>query len=474
LTNLSLIRIDDKLAYVPSLAQEVPTTQNGGISADGLSYTFKLRPGVKWSDGQPFTSADVRFTYDVLVMPGTDVRGRVGWDQLASVDTPDDTTVVYRFKTIDASFMDRVSQVHILPKHILGNLEAAALNQHPWFRGPSAGLGPFVFKEWVPGSHVALAKNPNYYKPGQPYIDAIVYKIVPDANNLLNQLQNGEIDSRWRMNNEHVSIVQGFSNAGMVSEPSTTPWLLWMNNTVPPLNDKNVRVALAHGFDKVGIAGQLLKGLVQPAWQVISPLSWAHNPQVVKHAFDPTKAKQILDQAGWTAGTDGIRAKGDQKLSFEIMNIAGEQERLQILSFIQRQWKDIGVDARIRNVDVGTMFGQALPKRTFEMAYSFVGRYADPEMSSLFLSPELKPAGNYAGYSNPELDKILQASNQTVDREKRKELLFKAQDTVAEDEVDLFLAWLTNHSAMSKRLRGYKPAPGYTEFWNADEWWLAS
>lgn len=147
---------------------------------------------------------------------------------------------------------------------------------------------------------------------------------------------------------------------------------------------------------------------------------------------------------------------------------------MQILSFIQRQWKDIGVDARIRNVDVGTMFGQALPKRTFEMAYSFVGRYADPEMSSLFLSPELKPAGNYAGYSNPELDKVLQASNQTVDREKRKELLFKAQDTVAEDEVDLFLAWLTNHSAMSKRLRGYKPAPGYTEFWNADEWWLAS
>src|SRR5438034_2095784 len=116
LTNLSLIRIDDKLAYVPSLAQEVPTTQNGGISADGLSYTFKLRPGVKWSDGQPFTSADVRFTYDVLVMPGTDVRGRVGWDQIDSVEMPDDTTVVYRFKTIDATFMDRVAQVHILPK----------------------------------------------------------------------------------------------------------------------------------------------------------------------------------------------------------------------------------------------------------------------------------------------------------------------------------------------------------------------
>ncbi|HEY3110413.1 MAG TPA: hypothetical protein VGL23_16760, partial [Chloroflexota bacterium] len=166
--------------------------------------------------------------------------------------------------------------------------------------------------------------------------------------------------------------------------------------------------------------------------------------------------------------------KGGQRLAFEIMNIAGEQERLQILSFIQRQWKEIGADAQIKNVDVGTMFGQALPKRTFAMAYSFVGRNADPEMSSLFLSPDLKPPGNYAGYANPELDKILLASSQTADLEKRKELLFKAQDVVAEDEVNLFLAWLTNHSALSKKLQGYKPAPAYTEFWNAEDWWLAS
>jgi peptide/nickel transport system substrate-binding protein len=211
---------------------------------------------------------------------------------------------------------------------------------------------------------------------------------------------------------------------------------------------------------------------VQPAWQVVSPLSWAHNPNVVKHTYDPAKAKQILDQAGWTVGSDGVRAKNGQRLTFEIMNIAGEQERLQILSFIQRQWKDIGVDAQIRNVDVGTMFGQALPKRTFEAAYSFVGRYADPEMASLFLSPELKPAGNYAGFANPELDKILLDSQRTVDRAKRKDLLFKAQDIVAENEVNLYLAWLTNHSAISKRLHGYKPSPGYNEFWNADEWWL--
>src|SRR5262249_16126919 len=161
-------------------------------------------------------------------------------------------------------------------------------------------------------------------------------------------------------------------------------------------NEKAVRVALAHGFDKVGIAEKLLKGLVTPAWQVVSPLSWAFKPDVVKHQYDPAKAKQVLDQAGWAPGPRSLRVKIRPKLTFVLMNIAGEQERLQILTFIQRQWKEIGVDAQIKNVDVGTMFGNALPKRQFQMAYSFVGRNADPEMSSLFLSPDQKSAGNYA------------------------------------------------------------------------------
>ena len=473
LVNATLIQTDEKLAYVPALATQVPTVENGGISSDGLSYTFKLRPGVTWSDGTPFTSADVKFTYDVLVMPGTDVRGRVGWDQITQVDTPDATTITFKFKAVDAPFLDRVAVVHILPKHVLGNLDAAAITKHQWFRAPNPGLGPFLFKEWVPGSYITLNKNPKYYKPGQPYLDTIVYKIITDANTILNQLETGDIDSRVRMPNDQVDIAKGFNHVNMLSTPSVTPWLLWMNHTRAPFNDKAVRVALAYGFDKVGIAKQLLKGYVEPAWGLISPLSWAFSPDVPKHAYDPAKAKQVLDEAGWVPGPDGIRKKGDTTLSFELMNIAGEQERAQILSFIQRQWKEIGVDAKMKLVDVGTMFGNALPKREYDMAYSFVGRYADPDIANLYLSPDLKPTGNFAGYANPEVDKLLQAQAQTVDRAKRKDLLVKAQNIVADDEVTLFLAWLTNHTAMNKRIEGYRPAPAYVEMWNADEYHLA-
>ena len=224
LVNASLIEINDKLEYAPSLAIEVPTLDNGGISKDGLRYTFKLRPGVKWHDGAPFTSGDVAFTQTVLLNPDVDVRGRVGWNKIARVETPDDSTVIFQFSAIDAPFLDRVAALGILPRHILGKLSGAEIKAHKWFRAP-VGTGPFVFKEWVPGSHLVLAKNPSYWKPGKPYLDRIIYKIVPDANALLNQLETGDIDTRLRLVNEHVDVVKKLPNLTLVSTPSIVPWL---------------------------------------------------------------------------------------------------------------------------------------------------------------------------------------------------------------------------------------------------------
>ena len=301
LVNASLIEINDKLEYAPSLAIEVPTLDNGGISKDGLRYTFKLRPGVKWHDGAPFTSGDVAFTQTVLLNPDVDVRGRVGWNKISRVETPDDNTVIFQFSAIDAPFLDRVAALGILPRHILGKLSGAEIKAHKWFRAP-VGTGPFVFKEWVPGSHLVLVKNPSYWKPGKPYLDRIIYKIVPDANALLNQLETGDIDTRLRLVNEHVDVVKKLPNATLVSTPSIVPWLLWINQTGPPFNDKKVRQALAHGFDKERLTKTILGGHVTPAWQLLPPVSWAYNPAVVHHAFDPAKAKALLDEAGWKLG----------------------------------------------------------------------------------------------------------------------------------------------------------------------------
>ena len=141
LVNASLIEINDKLEYAPSLAIEVPTLDNGGISKDGLRYAFKLRPGVKWHDGAPFTSGDVAFTQTVLLNPDVDVRGRVGWNKIARVETPDDGTVIFHFSAIDAPFLDRVAALGILPRHILGKAQRRRDQGAQVVRAP-VGTGP--------------------------------------------------------------------------------------------------------------------------------------------------------------------------------------------------------------------------------------------------------------------------------------------------------------------------------------------
>jgi peptide/nickel transport system substrate-binding protein len=475
LLNEPLIKIDEKLAYIPALVTEVPTMQNGGISADGLTFTFKLRKDVKWQDGTPFTAKDVKFTYDMLVNPDVPVRGRVGWDQIDQVSMPDDYTISFHFSRIDAPFLDRVAIVPILPSHILSKVAPKDLANHEWFKTNKPGLGPFKFVEWKPGNYITVERNPDYYK-GPALLDKIVIKIVTDANTLTNQIDTGEVDIRFRMLSDQVPAVQKMPNVRLQTTNSTTPWLIWLNNQDPRLADKNVRLALNYGFDRKALTGTVLKGLLQPAYDLIPPSSWAYDDaSVLKYDFDPAKAKKLLDDAGWKPGADGIREKEGKKLSFDLLNIAGEQERVQILSFIQQQWKDIGIQMNLKNVDVATMWGNALPKGTYDMAYSYSGRYADPaDITQHFLCPEKKPTTNWGRYCDPKLDEVLIAAQSTLDQAKRKELYKQALKMTTEDPAYVFIAWRADHTPINKRLQGYKPATGYLEMWNAAEWWVTN
>jgi peptide/nickel transport system substrate-binding protein len=475
LLNEALIGIDDKLAYIPMLASEVPTMQNGGISADGLTFTFKLRKDVKWQDGTPFTSKDVKFTYDMLVNPDVPARGRVGWDQIDKVTMADDWTIAFHFSRIDAPFLDRVAIVTMLPFHILGKVAPKDVANNDWFKTNKPGLGPFKFVEWKPGNYISVERNPDYYK-GPALLDKIVIKIVTDANTLTNQLDTGEVDIRFRMLSDQVPAVQKLSNVRIQSTTSTTPWLIWLNNLDPRLSEQSVRLALNYGFDRKALTGTVLKGLLQPAYDLIPPTSWAYDDaSVLKYEFDQAKAKKLLDDAGWKPGADGIREKGGLKLSFDLLNIAGEQERVQILSFVQAQWKDIGVNMNLKNVDVATMWGNALPKGTYDMAYSYSGRYADPaDITQHFLCPDKKPTTNWGRYCNAKLDDVLIAAQSTLDQAKRKELYKQALKMTTEDPAYVFIAWRGDHTPINKRLQGYKPATGYLEMWNAAEWWVTN
>lgn len=471
--NRPLIMINDQIEYVPALVTEVPTLENGGISEDGLVYTFHLRDDVTWHDGTPFTSADVRFTYETITHPDMPVRGRVGWNQITSVETPDDHTVIFNFETVDAAFLDRLAIVTILPKHILGEVPPAELSTHEWFRTNHPGLGPFRFVEWQPGNYILVERNPDYFVEGLPKLDQIVLKIITDANTLTNQLETGEVDMRFRMLNDQVEIIEQIPNVELVSTAATSPWLIWVNNENPALSDPAVRLALNYGFDRNGLTQTLLRGLVEPAYNLIPPSSWAYSEEAVEaYAYDPDRARQLLDEAGWIdENGDGVREKDGETLSFDILNIAGEPERVQILSFIQDQWSEIGVQVNIQNVDVATMWGDALPSGNYDMGYSYSGRLADPaDLAQHYLCPDKQPTTNWGLYCNPELDEILLAAQATVDQTERAELYAQALGMIGQNPAYVFIGWRTDHTPINQRVQGYKPAPGYIEMWNAEEW----
>jgi len=479
LINLPLVGVNDKNEFYPILAKEVPTVQNGGLSQDSLTWTFHLRDDVKWQDGQPFTSADVKFTYEMIMMEGTDVVSRVGWDKITACDTPDDTTVIFKFKEVDAPFVMRVSNTPTLPKHILQGLTAEAFNAAEWFHKP-VGTGPFMFKEWVAGDHITVVKNPNFFIKGQPYLDEIIYRVVPDPNTLLNMTETGDVDVQIRIQNDLAELVDSMPNIQRVTAQSISPWLIWINVNDPLFKDVRTRQALAYGFDKEIISKQIFRGLAEPADGPISPQLWAYNPDIMTFRHDPEKAKALLDQVGWKEDASGVRtAHGvagvadGTPLKFEIANIAGEQIRVQLLSLVQAQWKEVGVQAEIRLVDVGTLFGNMLPNNQFQTGYSYIGRYVDPNIDDLYLDRDkYGNKSNYSGYSNPKVDELLVASGQTADQAKRKQYLAEAQAIIAEEVPQLYISWRANNTAVNKRVHGYLPTPGYNEMWNAADWWV--
>jgi len=480
LINHPLLGVDENGDFFPFLITEVPTVENGGISADSKTVTLHLLENVKWHDGEAFTARDVCFTWEAIMMPDTDVRSRVGFDRIESCETPDDYTVVFNFEEVDAPFLMRLSESEILPEHILGGLSAEEFNAADWFRAP-VGTGPFKFKEWAPGDHITVVKNPDYFIEGQPYLDEIAYKIVPDPNTLLNMLETGDVDIQLRVTDDLALLLDDMPNVDRITVPAVTPWLIWINNNYPFFKDVRTRQALAYGFDKELICREVYKGLSEPADGVISPQLWAYNPDIMKFRLDPEKAAALLEEVGWRdEDNDGIReahgvegVEDGTPLHFDIANIAGEEIRVTLLSLVIAQWKEVGIDAEINLVDVGKMFGEMHPNNDFRVSYSYIGRYVDPDIGSLYLDRDrFNNRDNYVGYSNERVDELIIASQQTMDQEKRKEYLWEAQEIIAQEVPQLFIGWRANTTGINNRVQGYKPAPVYREMWNAREWWV--
>ncbi|MCL4517323.1 MAG: peptide-binding protein [Firmicutes bacterium] len=474
-----LIRVDEKGNFVPDLATQVPTVQNGGISKDGLVYTFHLRKGVKFHDGQPLTAEDVKFTWETLMNDKVQVVSRDGFDKIKKFEVVNPYTVRMTLDQPYAPFLVTWAQTagDIVPKHILGKLKPEEITKGGDFSRHPIGSGPFKFKEWKEATYIIIEANKNYFGKG-PYLEKVIFKVVPDTNTLLTQVKTGEVDVVNNIQPKQYVQIKDDPRLNVQLNPASIYLHITFNLKNPIFQDKRVRQALSYALPRDLIVKSILNGIGQPAAGSTSPVLWAYDKSIKPYPYDLKKANELLDEAGWEMGSDGIRVKDGKPLSFEISTNSENQTRLQIEQVAQQEWKKIGVDLKIKNYEATTLFGDVLEQMKFDTIMFAWVTGSDPDEFTLYHSsqiptPDHQVGQNYINYKNPEMDKLLEEGQKTTDIKKRKEIYSKIQKIYAEDQPMLYVYYYVNIDVAPKALENWRPAPfTNTMTWNINEWKL--
>lgn len=464
---------DERMRVIPLLAAEVPTLENGGVRlrADGgMDVTWTLRPGVTWHDGTPFTSADVQFTVQAINDPAYNPESTDGFDRIASVETPDPLTAIVHYREVYAPYALQFVR-GFLPKHVLQGRDidrAQDYNRNP------LGTGPYRVKEWKTGEYILLERVPTYWRGRNvPRIQQLLFKFVSNTNTRIAQLRSGEVHVvalvPWDKYRE-VSATPGVTIHRMMG--NSYEHVTLNQRQYAPFGDLRVRQALMHATDREGIARSLLDGLAPVVHGAVQPLSWAFTDEVRKYAFDPPRAEALLDEAGWRRLSPGaVRERNGEKLAFTLLTQSGFAIRENVSQALQRQWREVGIDARIQLQD-GTTISSLWFAGKFDAMLHWWHMPADPELTLFFARDRTPPSGRNIYYLDDEaLTRVLYASDRTVDQAERTRLLHDAQRRIAELAPEIPLYNVTRLDAVPQALANFKGNPTNVGiFWNVHEW----
>ncbi len=470
-----LVTNDERMNVVPLLALEVPTLANGGVrlrTDGGMDVTWKLRPGVKWHDGAPHTSADVRFTVDAINKGDWKPESTDGFDRIASVDTPDSLTAVVHYKEVYAPYQLQFAR-GTLPRHVL---EGRDIDRAGDYNRAPLGTGPYKVAEWKTGEYIALEAVSGYWRgPEYPKIKRLLFRFLANTTTRVNQLKAGEVHLVALVPWDKVRELRGVESVRLNQVVGNGYEHVTLNERrFPPFADVRVRRALAHAIDRDVIARTILDGLVTVVNGPIQPLSWAYEPAVPVYAFDPAKARALLDEAGWKAGADGVRSREGKALAFTLITQAGFAIRENVAQAIQKQFKDIGASMAIRLID-GTSINSIWFSGDFDAMLHWWQQGADPEVTLFFAGDRTPPAGRNINYFKDDtLTALLYASDRTVDGSQRRDLLRRAQVRIAELVPELVLYNTSKVDAVPASLRHFTGNPTNAgPFWNVHEWEIA-
>jgi peptide/nickel transport system substrate-binding protein len=447
-----LVKYDKNIKLVGDLAESFQ------VSPDGLTITFHLRRGVRWHDGMPFTSRDVRYTYQVIIDPKTPTAYAEDFKQVQQLTTPDDHTVVVKYATPFAPALASWGSA-ILPAHLL---EGKDITRSELARKP-VGTGPYRFKEWIAGQKIVLEANKDYFE-GRPYIDRYVYRIIPDTSTMYMELKAGGVDlmSLTPVQYARQTATERFTTRfNKYRYPSSGYLYMGYNLRHPLFGDKRVRQAITAAINKDELIHGVLFGMGQKSHGPIVPGRWAYNPNVKDIPYDPALAAKLLQEAGWNGkNSEGILLKNGKPFQFTILTNQGNQQRLLTAQIVQQRLRTVGIDVKIRIVEWATFLKEYIDKGNFEVVMLAWNISQDPDMYDIWHSSKTKPGElNFVGYRNPEVDRLLVEGRSTFDLEKRKLAYFRIQEILADDQPYTFLYVPDALPVVNARIRGIEPAP---------------
>ena len=465
-----LMTYDREGKRLPRLATEWETSE------DGKTYTFKLRDGVKWSDGEPFSAEDVVFTLNTFGKFNTYLTKLMPLVEEASA--PDATTFVLKLKQPLTATLDLFDKevFPLMPKHIYDGQDVAT---HPANLAP-VGLGPFKFESWQSGQSITFVRNEHYWEEGKPYLDSVIFALIPNPQQRLNAISNGEVN--WfRPEAAQVRATQEAAKSGTFkvvqivnNAPETA--VIDFNLTREPLKDVQVRQALFHAIDRERIAQDVYQGLAAPVKNAI-PVQFKelHGTTVdydKLYAYDPEKAGKLLDEAGYPL-KDGKRFS----LELTVISVPPYQSVAQV---VQSQWSAIGIDVKLNALDQQLWVNKVYTERDFDASViSLTGR-TNPVLGvdrSFVCNEGSVPFANPTGYCNAEFDAVALAAASALQGQQR-EHYDEYAEIVARDLNQLQLTNTEVYEAVSTNLKGldaqfnfsFNTHPNWAEAWlPADE-----
>lgn len=430
-----LVGLDDELNPVPELAASWQITEGGRV------YTFKLQPNVRWHDGQLFTSADVKFTFEQALLKFHS-RTKAGLEEvLQSIDTPSPDTVVFRFKQPYGPLLQRLDVVEapIIAKHIY---EGKNVQQDPANLRP-IGTGPFRFAEYVRGDRVVLERNPVYFRSGFPYLDKVIFRIIPDVNTATLALERGEVD--------YISSVQGSDIERLIKNPDIKlakgfgggGGSLCQNVLIPnlmkdsPLNEYAVRQAFFQALDRQFILDRVYFGQGRISTGPISrQMTWAYTPDVKSYAYNVEMANQLLDRAGHTRARNGTRFT---------LTFTHAPAFARLGEVMREQLRQVGINLVLENMEVNAANDKVFVKKDFDLGVASYCNGTDPEVGvrRVYVSNNIGPIlfSNGAGYRNDRVDQLFDQAAASTDRAARARLYAEFQKIVV-DELPYF--WIVD------------------------------